>query len=239
MSLRQLKVKYSGAKLGIWWAVITPLVLAIGINFIFSNVFKINIPNYTLLVLAGIIPWLFFSNSLTEVAQSFIISSHILKQAIFPREFIPLSTVLANFLSFLIGFLFLIPLFIVSKFQITLFLPFLLFLLIFQLIFTLGLGLILSLLNLFFRDLSHFLPIIFMVWFWITPIFYTLEMLPPRFRWICLSNPLTYFTISYQDILFKGSFPSTLFICFLLGIFSFIIGYIIFIKYERVLLKRI
>jgi lipopolysaccharide transport system permease protein len=96
MTLQQLKTKYAGSKLGIWWAVITPLLLAVSINFIFTTVFKINIPNYTFFILAGLIPWIFFTNALSEVANSFLANSPILNQAIFPRELVPFSTILSN-----------------------------------------------------------------------------------------------------------------------------------------------
>jgi len=241
MSIRELKVKYSGARLGIWWAIITPLALAVSINFIFTNVFKINIPNYTLLVLSAIIPWIFFSNTLTEASNSFIVSSSILRQGVFPREFIPISTVIANFISFIIGFAFLVPLFLVFKPQVIAVLPFLFFTFFFHLIFIIGLGLIFALLNVYFRDLSHILPIVFMLWFWVTPVFYTLEMLPSNFHWVCWFNPMTYFITSYQDILFRGSLPSVsnFFISFLIAIVSFALGYQVFIRNEKILLKKI
>ena len=97
MSLKQLKTKYAGSKLGIWWAVITPVILAASINFVFVSVFKIGIHNYTLFVLAGMLPWFFFNNALSEATDVFIINSPILRQGIFPREFVPVSSVLANF----------------------------------------------------------------------------------------------------------------------------------------------
>jgi len=241
MALKQLKAKYAGSKLGIWWAIVIPLILAASINFIFTIVFKINIPNYTLLVLAGIIPWLFFSNALGEATNSFIINSSILKQGIFPREFIPISSILANFLNFLIGLILLLPLFIILNFKVIKYLVFLFPIIILHFIFIIGLGLLLSLLNVFFRDLSYFLSIAFMLWFWITPVFFSLDMIPFPYRWICLYNPMTYYIILYQNVLFQGEIPSTsvILITFLISLGSYSIGHIIFIKNEPGLLKRI
>jgi len=115
MSVKQFKVKYSGSMLGIWWAIIIPLILAASINFVFTYVFKIGIGNFTLFVLSGIIPWLFFSNTVFEVTNSFIANSSVLRQAVLPPEIIPISCVVANSLSFLIGFIVLLPIFIFSK----------------------------------------------------------------------------------------------------------------------------
>ena len=241
MALKQLKEKYAGSKLGLWWAVISPLLLAISINFVFTSVFKINIPNYTLFILAGIIPWFFFSGALGEATNSFIVNSSVLKQSIFPREFIPISSILANLLNFLIGFIFLFPLFVILNFRVLKLLPFLFPIIIFHFLFVLGLGLIFSLVNVFLRDLFPFLSIVFMVWFWITPVFYSLEMLSFPFRWVCLFNPMTYYVILYQNILFQAEIPSLslIFIALSISLLFFILGYIVFMKKEAMLLKRI
>lgn len=241
MSVKQLKVKYSGSMFGFWWAVITPFLLAGSINLIFTKGFKVGILNFTLFVLAGIIPWLFFSASLNEAMNSFIANSAVLKQTTIPRELIPFSCLMANFLNFLIGFLCVLPFFIFIKFKVITVLPFLILILIFYFFFIVGLGMFFSVINVFFRDLFHFLSIGLMLWFWITPIFYHLEMLNFPYRWICLFNPVTYYIVSYQKILFEGVLPSagTLLLVFLISIVSFIGGYTFFLKKEQNLLKMI
>ena len=207
MAIKQVRTKYSGSKLGIWWAIITPLILAFSINFIFTKIFKINIPNYTLFVLSGIIPWIFFSNTLSEVTNSFIANASVLKQGIFPREVIPLSVVVANFINFFIGFIIIVPLFIILKFKVITVLLFLIFPLILHFIFIIGLSLMFSCWNVFSKDVSHFLSIGLMIWFWITPVFYSLQMLPFPYRWICLLNPMSYYVTLYRQILFRAEIP--------------------------------
>jgi len=241
MTSSQFKAKYAGSKLGIWWAVLTPLILAICINRIFTVAFTVNIPNYTLFVLAGIIPWLFFANATSEATTSFTVNSSILRQGIFPREFIPISSVLSNLLNFFIGFVFLLPFFIILNFRVTGLLLFLLMIIILQSLFIVGLGLLFSSVNVFFRDLTHFLSIGLMIWFWITPVFYSLDMLPFPFRWVCLLNPMTYYVISYKQILFEARAPSllTIFISFSISLGFLVMGYLFFIKKEPALLKRI
>jgi len=241
LTLKNLKIKYSGSMLGIWWAIITPLILAISINFVFNVVFNIGIKNFTLFALSGILPWIFFSNALFETTNSFVINSQILKQAIFPHEFIPLSSILSNFLNFLIGFFALLPLFIVFNHKILLIFPFLFLILLLHLLFLIGLGFLLSVLNVFLRDVSCFLSIVLMIWFWVTPIFYSIDFLKFPYRLVCILNPLTYYIISYQKILFKGeslSF-SEIFIMLFISLLFFIGGYSFFIKKEKLLLKRI
>jgi len=241
MSIKQLKIKYSGSKLGVWWAVVTPLILAVSINFIFTKIFKINIPNYTLFVLSAILPWIFFSNTLSEATNSFIANAPILKQVIFPLELVPLSSVLANFLNFLIGFAIILPLFIILKLKVGAVFLFLIFPLVFQFFFIIGLSFLFSCWNVFSKDASHLLSIGLMVWFWITPIFYSLEMLPFSYRWICLLNPMSYYIILYRQILFDAQIPrlEILGLSFLISLISLFMGYSVFLREETSLLKRI
>ncbi|MDD5236067.1 MAG: ABC transporter permease [Candidatus Omnitrophica bacterium] len=240
MTIKQLKIKYAGSMLGIWWAVITPLILTMSIYFVFEKVFKVNIPHNAFFILAGIIPWFFFSNALQEAANSFIVNTPVLKQGIFPRELIPISTVLANLLNFLIGLCALLPFFIFLNIKSLNSLILLLPLIAFNLIFILGLGILFSCINIFFRDFSHFLNIAFLPWFWVTPIFYSLDMVPLNLQWICKANPMTYYISSYQSILIKAEAPAlfTILVLIFLSLGSFVIGYLFFIKNESVLLKR-
>lgn len=241
MAVFQFKAKYAGSALGIWWAVFSPLILAVSINFVFTAGFKIKIPNFTLFALSGIIPWNFFAAALLEATNSFIANSSVLKQSIFPREFIPMSTVLGNLLNFFVGFIFLLPLFIIFNLGLINLLLFLLIIIMIHFIFVMGLGLLFSTLNVFFRDLLHFLNVGMMIWFWVTPVFYSFEMLPLRFHWICLLNPMTHYVILYQNILFKSIRPSLseLFTAFLISLAFFFIGYYFFFKKETQLLKKI
>jgi len=241
MAVAQLKAKYAGSRLGAWWAIVIPLMLAASINFVFNAVFKIEIKNYTLFALSGIMPWFFSMNALTESANSFLANSSTLKQNIFPREIIPLSSILTNLLNFLIGLIFLLPLFIILNFKIIVILPFLLLVIALHFIFIIGLGILFSCVNVFFRDLTHFMSIGFMVWFWITPVFYYLDMVSFPFRWVCLLNPMTHYIILYQNILFRAKLPSLmdLSVVSLITLVSITVGCLVFIKKEPLLLKRI
>ena len=197
--------------------------------------------DYYLFVLAGIIPWMFFINALNEAANSFSVNRSILKQGVFPRELVPLSCVLAYLLNFLIGFIFLLPLFAAADVRVAVFIPVLFLLALLEFIFIAGASLLLSCLNVFWPDLRCMLPVIFMVWFWITPVFYSLNMLTPSLRWICLLNPVTHYIVAYQRILFEIKPPafSSFFLLSCLSFLSIALGGLFFIKKESQLLKRI
>jgi ABC-type polysaccharide/polyol phosphate export permease len=241
ISLAQLKAKYAASQLGLWWALLVPLALALSINFIFTLAFKVNIPRYTLFVLSGIIPWFFISSALTEANNSFIAGASILKQGIFPREILPASCVLSGFLNFIIGFLIILPVFVIADPAVMKLSLFLVAVLAMNLIFVLGLGLIFSTVNVFFRDMSQILGIGLMLWFWVTPVFYSSGMLAFPYRWVCLVNPASYFIDSYRQILYSIDAPgaSDMGVMFVISFSFLLIGYGVFLKNEAQLLKKI
>jgi ABC-type polysaccharide/polyol phosphate export permease len=241
MVIKELKGKYSGSFLGLWWAVIIPVILAVSIDIIFRGVFGVTINNFTIFALSGIIPWLFFATSVSEAVNSFFSHGNLAKQAIFPREFIPASIVIANFIIFIIGVAILLPLFIIINFKIIASLPWLLLIMIFYLFFTIGVSILLAVLNVFYRDVAHLLSVFLMVWFWVTPIFYPLAKVGFPYRLVSMANPLTYYVVAFQQSLYYGTFVSgvKLLACFLLAVVFFMIGYSYFIKRESNLLKRL
>lgn len=241
MAVAQLKTKYSGSVLGIFWAVINPLLVMFAITFVFVVVFKIEIKNFALFALSGIFPWNFFSLAISDAAFSFLNYKNVLHQFNLPREIIPLSSVLSNFLNFLIGWIIIYPLFLFFNLKIIILFPVLVIILLLQFFFVCGLGLTISIANVFFRDFGQLLGVLLMLWFWITPIFYSVEMVPEKFRWICNFNPLTPYIIYYQQTIFKGILPPVpLFIStFLWAFLSVLMGLWLFQRLEPKLLKRI
>lgn len=241
MAAAQLKTKYVGSVLGISWAVINPLLIASVIAFVFFNIFKIEIKDFPLFVLSGIFPWMFFSCALSEATFSILNQQNILHQFNLPREILPMSSILSNFLNFLIGWFVIFPLFLFFNPRIILFLPLLTIVLLLTLIFTWGIGLIFSVLNVFFRDVGNLLNVLLMFWLWVTPVFYSADMVPARFQWVSTFNPLTPYIACYREVLLRGHIPSPgIFLeIFLWSFFSLLTGLTIFSHLETKILKRI
>ena len=240
MAAASLKAKYKGSALGISWALATPLLLMAAITFIFTVVFKTDIKNFHLFVLSGIFPWVFFSSSLTESMSSVLNNRGILRQFNIPIEILPLSTILAHFMNFLIGWIIIYPVFIFTKPHIVLLAPVLIFIIFLYFIFVCGLGLFFSTINVFFRDLEHLSGVLFMFWFWGTPVFYSLDMLPDKFRWVCMLNPLTYFIESFRSILYEAKLPNqfTLTALIALSFIALLAGYLVFLRFEKYFIKK-
>jgi ABC-type polysaccharide/polyol phosphate export permease len=241
MSLSIDKAKYAGLKLGAWWVIIIPLAMALCINFVFVLAFKVDLPYFAFFVLSAILPWFFISQAVSESANAFIAQKALSKQGIFLKEFIPASTVLAAFLNFTYGFLAVIPLFLLINNSVIYLLPILLLVVILILVFALGLGFIFSSLNVFSRDIAHFLPVGLMFWFWATPVFYSENMLAMPYRWFCLLNPATYYISAFRKILYYALPPSLMELTLLIIIsVSFLLfGYLFYLKNEPEILKRI
>lgn len=241
IAVKELKAKYAGSILGISWAVINPLLIMSAVTFIFTNIFKVEMKGFFLFVLSGIFPWFFFCNTLSDVTNSFLNKKSILHQFNLPREIIPLGSILSNFLNFLIGWLIIYPLFLFFNPKIVLLSPLLLIALLLSLLFISGLGLIFSVANIFYRDIGQLLGVLLMFWFWITPVFYSVDMVPVKFRWIYDFNPVTPYIIYYREILFAGRIPelSVFIAIFLWAFISAISGLMVFSRLESKLLKWI
>jgi len=241
MAVSQLKAKYANSLLGISWAIVNPLLIALAITVVFTVVFKVEIENFSLFVLAGIFPWMFFSNAIFEATMSLVSQKNLLQQFNIPREAIPLSSVLANFLNFLIGWAIVLPLFLIFNQKIISLLPLLLIVILLNFVFICGLGVLFSVINVFFRDLGHLLAVLLLFWFWATPIFYSLEMIPQEFRWLTYCNPMMPFVASYREILFAGRIPLASILSaaagWSMGILTF--GLFVFWRVEQGILKRI
>ncbi|MBN2482667.1 MAG: ABC transporter permease [Candidatus Omnitrophica bacterium] len=238
---KELKTKYIGSLLGVWWSVVTPLLIMATVTFIFTKIIKVNIENFSLFSLAGLLPWFFFSVSLSESSVSIIQKAQLLRQYNLPVEFIPLSVVCANFINFVFGLIFIIPIFCLFNIQVTKTLLGLPLVLLAHLFFVAGLGLVVACVNVFVRDLSHLLGTILLFWFWITPIFYSIDMVPDPVRWMYNCNAMVFYIRIYRDILLFGQFPGAHLwgVAIFLGLVTFGAGYLFFLSRKKYFLKEL
>ena len=240
MAVSQLKVKYSQSLLGLAWAVINPFLIMLAVTFVFVCVFKTDMKDFSRFVLAGIFPWFFFSNAVSEAAFSVLGQKNDLRQFSLPAEIIPLASVLGNFLNFLIGWIFIYPLFLWFKPQIIMLFPFLAVGLFLTLVFVAGVGLLIAILNVYFRDVGQLLSVILMFWFWVTPVFYSVEMVPQKYRWVCDINPMTQFIVFYRGVLFENRVPFLELISVAGTAFiTLLVGWGVFVSMKQNILKKI
>ena len=233
---RELKARYRGSVLGFFWSFINPLLLLLVYWFVFRVVLPgirpIDIEPYALFMFCGLLPWTWFSSSVLEASNVLIAGGNLIKKVLFPAEVLPVVTVLANMIHFLLGLpiiaaalvYFAVP---VRPLEL-LWLPVVVLV---QLFLTLGLALIVSSLTVHFRDLKDILGNLMTFWFFATPIIYPMSLAPPSGKVLLDLNPFTHLVISYQEILFyDGPFGHWKWLLALGGvsIVLFLLGYFLF-----------
>jgi lipopolysaccharide transport system permease protein len=203
---RELKARYRGSALGFFWSFINPLLLLLIYTFVFAYVMPAKfegIDPYALFLFCGILPWTWFSSSLAESSSVLISGGNLIKKVLFPAEILPIVTVLANMIHFILG-LPILALFLIwydaplSPGELVWF-PVIVAV---QLVLTLGFALILSALTVHFRDIRDILSNVLSLWFFATPIIYPWKDAPDFGKWFLNANPFTHLAISYQEVLF-------------------------------------
>lgn len=191
---KEIKARYKHAILGFLWIFINPLVQMLVMGFVFSLIFRFGIKNYYLFLFTGLLPWNFFSLALNKATSRIVWDRTLIQKAKFPRSVIPLSVVLSHFFHFLASWMLLI-IFLLFRQQWQFFtlsaISYQLSAIILLLIFTCGLSLITSSLNVFYRDINFVTQAATLIWFYITPIIYPLSKIPAKFQPIFNLNPLS------------------------------------------------
>lgn len=204
---RELKARYRGSVLGFLWSFINPLLLLAIYSFVFSTIMPnrtANLQPYALFMLCGILPWTWFSASLTDASGSLIAGGNLIKKVLFPAEVLPIVSVLANMVHFLLPLpLVLVLLVLFHRVPDAAGLAWFPVVLLVQLVFSTGLALVLAALTVHFRDIRDILANVLMLWFFSTPIIYSyMQPEVKDYKRFFDVNPMTHLAISYQEILF-------------------------------------
>lgn len=238
---RDLRGRYIGSIIGIFWSVINPLLLMLMYIVIFSVILKVKfagaggVANYGLYLFCGMLPWMAFSDALQRSTMVILDNSNLIKKVVFPRSVLPCYLLLVSFINELIAAaLFIGILFIMGQPPGVYILGFLVIFPI-QLIFTFGLSLLVSSLNVFFRDMAPLVACLLILWFFATPIVYPLPMVPGRLARLININPMTALVTSYRAILLENKMPNLNGLLFFLGvsILVFLVGYTVFNKTKQ------
>jgi lipopolysaccharide transport system permease protein len=233
--LRDLKVKYKGSTLGFLWSLLNPLLMIVVYTVAFKYVMKIKVPNFPIFLFSALLPWNFLSSTLSMGVTSITENSNLVKKVYFPREVLPLSIVLVNLFHFCLSFLVLIPALLFFKIIPGFSFLFLVVIVFFQTLFVLGLTLLVSALDVYYKDVKHFLEVLLNLWFWLTPIIWPLNLVPEKLQDYVYLNPFTAFVQAYRDIILDNRFPKPLILTILMvtGILVFFLGALVFQKKQR------
>jgi lipopolysaccharide transport system permease protein len=238
---RELKARYRGTVLGFLWSFFNPLLLMIIYSLVFGLILKSRSAEfgnsstlYAVFLFTGMLPWTWFSSSSLESSNCLMVNGNLIKKILFPAEVLPVVTVLSNFVHFSFGLPILFVFLLAFGKPLTLWVLFLPVVMLVQMTFSLGFGMLISSLTVHFRDIRDILANLLTLWFFSTPVIYPLtfdSIQKSSFLKTLLDlNPMTHIIEGYHTCLFYGAPPHwrRLGVTFLVSLVLFVIGYAVF-----------
>lgn len=219
--VRDLKVRYRNSILGILWSLMNPLLMMLVFTVVFTIMAPVrsaSVEHFPVFVLCGLLPWNFFTTSVIGSTVSLVANAPLIKKVYFPRAALPLSMILANLINFFIALIVLFGLILAFGIPLTIWVLYLPLVILIQVIFTLGVGLLLATINVFYRDTQQIMDVLILAWFFVTPIFYPIDILPRSYQLLGLNldvwrlayilNPMASLIATYRVILYTGAPPA-------------------------------
>lgn len=209
----ELTNRFSRSRLGGVWMIINPLAQVAIYALILSNILAARIPGiankhaYAIYLMAGLLAWTLFHDTVSRCLNLFIEQGNLIKKIQFPRVILPVVAVGFNLFNNLLLFISMVGVFIILGHAFSIHILWLLPLTITLAMFALGAGLILGVINVFIRDTGQAIPVLLQIWFWLTPIVYSLNVIPLRYQYFLKFNPVYYFTSAYQQVIVYGQPP--------------------------------
>jgi len=234
LTISDFKLKYQGSALGYVWSLLKPLLLFGVLYVVFSIFLRFDVEHYNLYLLLGIILWGYFSEGTTNAVGNIVGKSGLISRVNFPRSIIVIASTLTSLLTLLLNLLVFVVFFIFSGATVApSVLLFVIFLVELYLI-TLGIGYLISALNIKFRDLSHIWEILLQVGFWATPIIYAVDMIPLKYHFWLFMNPMTRIIQYSRDVIIYGMMPDLkgVIASVFMAVAIFVAGYLVFKKRE-------
>jgi len=249
--VRDVKLRYRNSVLGFLWCLVNPLLLMGVFSIVFTYMLpRVEIAHFPVFLLCALLPWNFASTSIAQAIDSISGNAILLTRVYFPREVLTISVVLANLVNFLLSLLVLFIFIVVAHIPLNWSILYLPIIIIVQLAFVLGISLLLATVNVFYRDTRVIVEVLIQAWFFLTPVFYPVNLLPewrqllgvmvPVRRLVYILNPMASIIASYRSVLYgqiDGSPPGapgldffsrtviTAFLCL-------IVGYLVFCRYS-------
>ena len=232
LTRKEMQVRYKNNVLGYLWSVLQPLSFALVYFIAFKIFMRVQMENYTLYLLTGMFPWQWFANSVNEASGTFTSNTSIIKKINFPRNLLVAATIIKDAFHFILCipvimmfcFIYDSPISITWLYGIPI-------LLVLQAVMIYGLSLIISTVNLFFRDLERIVTILVTFLFFLTPIVYNYEMVPEKYRQLLALNPMAFLMTSWRGLFLTGQMDwSAILVTLVWSVILYGLGQIIYKK---------
>jgi ABC-type polysaccharide/polyol phosphate export permease len=206
LTSREIKSRYKQSFLGYAWVILNPFIQMLVMTFVFSLIVRVpslGVP-YAIFLYTALLPWNLFSNSLAHATNAFVSNSELIKKIYFPRQIFVQATMIAKVVDFALASTILALFMFVYHTPITWNIFWLIPIFLIQEIFTYGLALVLATANLFYRDIQYVLSLILMLWMYLTPVIYPVEMVPDQYKFIFKLNPMAVLVNAYREVILGG-----------------------------------
>ena len=233
---KDIRGKYKASFLGVLWSFINPLLQVLVYAIVFPYIMRVQTPNYLIFLICGIIPWTWFTYSLSNGTTSITNNANLIKKVYFPREILPLSVVTSGLVNFLISCIIILIFVILGGLGLSWHLIFLPLIALAQYIFTLAVVFLLSAFNVYVKDVEYMVVFLLNIFFYATPVLYSVEMFSGSWlSWIFRLNPMAHFINAYRDIFYVHQIPQVLNLLgiIVLGLLVLALCYLVFKKLEK------
>lgn len=235
-TMRTLRGRYQQSVLGWFWAIFQPVATVAIFTVVFTRIVPVDTSGvpYILFSYAAVVPWTLLSSSLTDMAMSLVQNMNLVGKIYFPREALPIATMLARLIDFGISFILVIILMVFYRIPVDpLGLGCLPLILGIQLVLILGLGIGAAALNVFYRDVDPLLKLVIQVWFYASPILYPVSLVPEKWHWLYFLNPMAGIIAAYRDVLIYNRLPGNYLLpSAFISLVIFLLGYGFFKRVE-------
>lgn len=231
----ELRLRYRNSALGFLWTILNPLFYLLILAVVFSKIIRFEIPDYPIFLFAGLTSWLMIQQTVTIATSSIVNNQALIRRVYVPKLAFPLSNVLARYADHLVLTAVLLAFMIVFGMPWTWSLAILPAVIALHFLFSLGLSLLAAVADVRVRDVQHIVAILFQALFYVTPVFYSPDIVPEKYRALFLANPFYYFVQSFRAPVYRGALPAwnVLGIAALVAGVTFVAGYLIFIRREK------
>lgn len=233
--IRDLKIKYRRSVLGYLWSILNPLMLMGVLTVVFSTMFRFDIPNYPVYLLTGQLLFGFYSEATNMAMTSILGGASLIKKVYLPKYIFPVSRVLSSFTTMLFSLVALVIVMAVTRAEYHITAILLPIVLLYILVFSIGMSLILSVMVVFFRDIQYLYGVFLTALNYLTPIFYPASMLPLWLKELMVFNPMYNFIEMFRKIMLYGQWPTLTehLICITFAIGGLVLGIYVFKKNQK------